>query len=124
MTTADSCHEIRDTDGTLPAYAWPGGYPVLYLAADGESFCPGCANNEPEVHFGQEIDDAWSVIGWFIHYEGPPELCCNCGESTSSAYGDPDELEPVLLWEGSAGARALLPDANEEYSGPQRNGGA
>lgn len=35
MTLSD----IRLSDGTLPAYAWPGGYPILYMAKDNGILC-------------------------------------------------------------------------------------
>ena len=102
---------------------------AAFRPTHGETFCPRCVNTEPEVELVDEEEmvrdgSGWEIVGWFIHYEGPAEVCCNCGEETASAYGDPDELDPVVLWEGSAGARALLPDADEDYSGPQQNGGA
>src|SRR5689334_3778894 len=30
----------------LEAYAWPGGYPLIYLCRDGEIVCPACAVND------------------------------------------------------------------------------
>ena len=38
--------KYREDNGTLPAYAWPGGYPIYYVLADGETLCPACANRE------------------------------------------------------------------------------
>jgi len=37
MTTLS---EIRQVDGKLPAYAWPGAYPIVYLAKDNGILCP------------------------------------------------------------------------------------
>ncbi|MFO0849263.1 MAG: hypothetical protein U0871_12015 [Gemmataceae bacterium] len=28
----------------LPAFAWPGGYPLVYVFADGGACCPDCVN--------------------------------------------------------------------------------
>lgn len=73
----------RNDDGTLPAYAWPGGYPIIYILADGEILCPACANDA----------NGWRIMGADIHYEGPPELCCHCNAEIESAYGEPGETE-------------------------------
>jgi hypothetical protein len=70
-------------EGGLPSWAWPGGYPILYIDHDGETICPKCAN-----------DDDWSdkaIVGYFVHYEGEPEICANCNAQIESAYG---QVEP------------------------------
>lgn len=87
----------------LQAYAWPGGYPVMYLARDGwreddgkldfnrhdrsENVC--CAECAADT-------DKWPdliIVANYIHYEGQPEYCEYCNEFTESAYGDPAETE-------------------------------
>ena len=76
----------RDTDGSLPWFAWPGGYPMLYLDAHNEILCPECATralDDPD-----EMDD-WKPKWWYIHYEGPSDFCSDCNRETESAYGDP-----------------------------------
>ena len=70
---------IRNDKGDLPAYAWPGGYPVAYLTGENDTLCPKCAN---VVYEAPEA--------WFIHYEGPDLQCDECYEAIESAYGDPD----------------------------------
>jgi hypothetical protein len=41
--------DMRMENGNLPAYAWPGGYPIYYVAADNGVLCPVCANDyKPE----------------------------------------------------------------------------
>jgi hypothetical protein len=93
----------RNEDGTLPAHAWPGGYPIAYLAADGGTICPDCANGrngslayearlDPER--AQSLDHDWMLVDQYIHWEGPPEYCVHCGACIESAYGDPDDDEP------------------------------
>jgi hypothetical protein len=95
---------IRSNDGTLPAYAWPGGYPVVYVAADGGIFCPVCVNQEEEVELlePEELQQpvmGWEVVGYQVHWEGAPEVCCHCGDEIQSAYGDPDADRPAIVWE-------------------------
>ena len=70
------------TDGTLASYAWPGGYPLMYLDADGMLLCPDCANKDPDEWYTRPIAD----VG--VHWEGPPEQCEDCGQLVASAYGE------------------------------------
>ena len=58
-----------DEHGKLPAYAWPGGYPLYYLCADGGILCPQCANKEPAVlesekHSDYPDDDQWRIVAF------------------------------------------------------------
>ena len=85
---------IRTADGKLPAYAWPGGYPIIYIAADGGVFCPACANGENDSDATTDPSDCpddaqWVIDGWDVFYEGAPEHCSHCGAEIPSAYGDP-----------------------------------
>jgi len=83
--------EIRDEAGNLPSYAWPGGYPVLYVMGDGGTLCPECANgkNGSEASASTDTPADWRIDAFFIHYEGPADYCDHCGKATESAYGDP-----------------------------------
>jgi hypothetical protein len=36
--------DMRDSKGDLPAYGWPGGYPIVYVTKDGGELCAACAN--------------------------------------------------------------------------------
>ena len=67
----------------LPAYAWPGGYPLEYLDDQGNVLCPKCADMHEEYN--------GTIIAVDAYMEGPPIQCDNCGEMIESAYGDPDE---------------------------------
>jgi hypothetical protein len=69
-------------DGTFPAHAWPGGYPLFYLTRDGLTVCAECAN--------REVDDGQVVIGQDIYWEGPEMQCDDCTADIQSAYGDPN----------------------------------
>ena len=88
----------------LQAYAWPGGYPVMYLARDGwrddetgkldfnqhdhsEAIC--CAKCAADVEQWPDI----IIVAQYVHYEGAPEYCEYCNGLTESAYGDPDAGE-------------------------------
>lgn len=72
----------RDDNGKLPAFAWPGGYPIVYFTRDGMTVCPDCAN--------RETDAAQAPVSGDIYWEGPAMSCDDCGAEIESAYGDPD----------------------------------
>jgi hypothetical protein len=80
MASLDS---FKNSDGTLTAYAWPGGYPVIYLDGDNSVLCAKCATESLK-------DDICSfrAVAADIHYEGPAEICENCNAEIPSAYGD------------------------------------
>ena len=82
----------RGDDGTFPAYAWPGGYPIIYILADGETLCAKCANGEngSEASTDSGTDAQWRIIGQDIHWEGEPETCAHCNGQIESAYGVPE----------------------------------
>ncbi len=92
--------KTTDTDRkSLAAYAWPGGYPIMYLARDGwreedgkldfnsyersEAVC--CASCAADTEKWPDI----IITAEYIHHEGPPEQCEFCNSFTDSAYGDP-----------------------------------
>lgn len=84
----DNLSKIRDDNGKLPAFAWPGGYPIYYLAADNGVLCPKCAND-----YTAERDNEKELkpVAYDIHWEGEPLACDNCPAKIESAYGVPDE---------------------------------
>lgn len=82
----------RDSDGSLAAYAWPGGYPIVWYASldgrttDADPLCAECATNAK--------DRGELVTGCDVYWEGPSEFCAHCGAEIPSAYGDPDKETP------------------------------
>ena len=68
----------------LPAYAWPGGYPVVYYTRDGLTVCARCAN---------VTDTSDPVVGGDIYWEGPALTCEDMGEIIESAYGDDPDAD-------------------------------
>jgi hypothetical protein len=80
---------IRNNDGTLPAYGWPGGYPIFYVTADGGVLCPECGNGRNGSEASENTDDAqWRLVGGDVHWEGEPLQCEHCNASIESAYGE------------------------------------
>jgi hypothetical protein len=78
----------------LDSFAWPGGYPLVYLFADGGALCPDCANANIE-----ELDRAmteprrnshggWRVDGVEPNYEDTDLHCDHCHKRIPAAYED------------------------------------
>jgi hypothetical protein len=85
---------VKLADGSFPAHAFPGGYPIIYIATDEGVFCANCMNTEEEIRLTRQEgwpEDGWTVLGFDLHMEGPPEYCCHCNAEIESAYGDPEE---------------------------------
>lgn len=78
-------------DTRYPSHAWPGGYPLVYVTADGGRLCPECANGRHGSEAGsRHPDPQWRLIGCDVHWEGCPVTCDHCGAQVESAYGVPD----------------------------------
>jgi hypothetical protein len=92
MDPTNALDATRLPDGTLPAYAWPGGYPMAYLCADGGTLCPDCANgrNGSEASTAPDAAPDWRLIDGSVYWEGPPLTCDHCQAAIPSAYGDHD----------------------------------
>ena len=80
-----------DGEGTnrLPAYVWPGGYPLIYYDRSGFFLCASCAE---KLWKAEDADDD-KPTGADVYYEGATEFCANCNKEIASAYGDPDVQE-------------------------------
>ena len=71
-----------DNHGVLPAYAWPGGYPMYYVDDEGNILCPRCANKNDEY--------SAELIAYDANWEDPDLYCDNCQERIESAYAEED----------------------------------
>ena len=82
----------HDDDGKLITYAWPGGYPVYYITADGGTLCSGCARMAEDDKLSPNSDDAqWHIVTAGVNYEDDLFYCDHCSERIESAYGEDDE---------------------------------
>ena len=78
----------------LPAYAWPGGYPLFYIFTDGGVICPKClneniveideANREKGQHFNSH--GGWAVEGVDCNWEDDDLHCDHCHQQIEPAY--------------------------------------
>lgn len=66
-------------NGELPAYAWPGGYPIYYLTTDKDNavLCPACANKEKD-----------NLEAGGINWEDNEMVCDECHKKIDAAYGE------------------------------------
>jgi hypothetical protein len=76
------------------AYAWPGGYPLHLVLADGGELCPACAGKEWRLLLAADPAREWTPVGAEVHWEGEPLHCCHCYSELPSAYGPVDPPDP------------------------------
>ena len=69
-------------------YAWPGGYALALVMADGEMLCPGCIRTSwreiVQAHLWADNrgDPAWTPIGVMHSGESDEELqCAHCSNA-------------------------------------------
>jgi hypothetical protein len=78
------------TDYKKTPYAWPGGYQINAVMADGGVLCHDCTSTEKQVHegaTGNPSDHQWQFVGAEINWEGPDTNCDNCAKELPSEYG-------------------------------------
>lgn len=73
-------------------YAWPGGYPMFFLCADGE-----CLSFDAVVENADLVRDAviqhdthsgWCVVACGVNWEDNTMYCAHTNERIESAYGN------------------------------------
>lgn len=84
--------QYRNEQGTFDKYAWPGGYPIYYLMADGGVICADCANKETELiaQADEYLDKQWQIEGKDINWEDASMYCDHCSRRIESAYAEPE----------------------------------
>lgn len=112
-------------NGDYPAYAWPGGYPILYYTKDGGTLCPQCANDNKE-RINDPDDAQYYVTGFDTYDEGPDIQCDDCGTMVASSYGDPEHNKWVdrisdLTRHAENPLTAVAPNFATEYLNPYDN---
>ncbi len=70
-------------------FAWPGGYPMALLMADGEVIDAQAARENYRA-IRRATDGDWLAEAAFIHWEGEPLQCAHSERAIESAYGIPD----------------------------------
>lgn len=72
----DALKMYVQSDGTLSACAWPGGYPLFYIDTCSNVLCPSCAS--------RETDPSQEPIAADINWEDAHD----CGKRIESAYAE------------------------------------
>lgn len=74
----------------LPSFAFPGGYPLYYLFADGGVCCPVCVNrNITDIDAGRtNSHGGWKLCGCEANYEDADLCCDHCHKPIPAAYAD------------------------------------
>lgn len=76
---------IADFKAALRAgpYAWPGGYPVAFIAINGDLVCHDCAReNVFQVMWSirDDIRDGWQFCGQTVIEETYDDACSHCSK--------------------------------------------
>lgn len=86
MRGLGSCHKGL-ADAKMVArekYAWPGGYALWLITADGGILCPECIRNEwPSIVrytlWGQRTSGWFAEGAFYTESSDEPETCDHCG---------------------------------------------
>lgn len=98
------------------AYAWPGGYPLYFITADGAALSFKAAKAERrnilEAIRDNDARCGWRVAAMEINFEDTELYCDHTNEKIESAYGDDNENE------GCEAPGFDSPSKNDEYFRP------
>lgn len=88
-----ACKQLKEALRSGP-YAWPGGYPLYFIAADGEALSfKAVQENLREVMRAtcfRHYDKGWRIVGVEINWEDEHLYCAHSNERIPSAYGEED----------------------------------
>ncbi len=96
----------RNEDGTLEAFAWPGGYQMFYLDEEGETLCPNCAAIQHSLEECEEHGQCGEahLIGADANYEDEDIYCVNCSGQIPASYADE---HPLIDWRDTSQAMGM-----------------
>lgn len=76
------------------SHAWPGGYPVYFITADGAALsfkaARECRREILDAITSDNRRGGWRIVAADIAWEGPLH-CDHTGEPIETAYGDVEE---------------------------------
>ena len=79
--------EYRDSDGQLPRWAWPGGYPLFYMGLTGSVICSSCARAWENTPADKRFEDD-APTTYDVNWEDPDLYCDACSGRIESAYAE------------------------------------
>lgn len=71
-----------------------GGYPLYFVARDGESISFEAARENVKTimdSIANRHSDGWRIVGCAVNYEDSEMVCAHTGKRIPSAYGDDDD---------------------------------
>lgn len=74
-------------------YAWPGGYPLYIVMADGEALsCEAARTEWRQIVYAtlHGLRDSWRAVGACINWEDGAMYCAHTGKRIPSAYAEED----------------------------------
>ena len=92
MTHIDILKEVKNA--IRNKYAWPGGYPLFVVLADGEALSCDAARENWRQIVSATISgtvlpyDSWRAAGVEINWEDTDLFCAHSGARIESAYGE------------------------------------
>lgn len=73
-------------------YAWPGGYPMYFITADGAALSWAAAKERRgeivRAIASQDTRSGWCITGADVNWEDESLYCDHTGDKIESAYGD------------------------------------
>jgi hypothetical protein len=70
-------------------FAWPGGYPLFLIMADGEYLCATCTEKNLGLIVSNTVsqeDGQWQALAQVINWEDESLSCAHCNEPIEVAY--------------------------------------
>ena len=78
-------------------YAWPGGYPVFFIAADGEALSFQAVQDNlalvKEATDNPGSDPQWEVVGYDVNWEDENMYCAHTNKKIECAYPNEESKE-------------------------------
>lgn len=86
-------YSVSDFEAALAngAYAWPGGYPIYFVCADGEALSFEAAQKNAELvkaAIAEQDKGGWHVIGAEVNWEDASLYCAHTSKRIESAYAE------------------------------------
>ena len=73
-------------------YAWPGGYPLYFITADGAALSFEAVRAEwrniVQAHLWNDSRSGWAIAGVDVNWEDTELYCDHTNAKIESAYGD------------------------------------
>lgn len=70
-------------------YAWPGGYPLAAITADGACLCADCVKKEWQLICAESFENTncgFRIAGVDVNWENTDLHCDHCGKHMQCAY--------------------------------------